>query len=668
MTRIDLIVNGAQVKASVNGVLTGGMTGVRVHIRYDSRWNGLIKTLVCKSNVSNELCNVVRCVLDVDAESTVAHEVMVAGRRLYLGIEGRTADGTEVYPTCWVDCGLIHDGANANADPTTQPTPDTWEQIQQQMGSLHKLDTDNKSSLVAAINEAMTKGGGIKGDPGYTPVKGVDYFDGEPGDDGYTPIKGVDYWTEEDQEAILDQCEDWIADAMAQRAQIEPEFANSIEECLDTTKLYVLPDGYIYAYAKSITDCPEIVIEEQADAYYNKNGSITSGEGFASKNTNIIPVTPGDVLTYTGKGRWNVPSVLWYQADGSVLSYEQHADTVNNKITTATVTAPEGATGVRFVSFEGGTSFEKIDLDVSWVYCYASEHSSTWVNTGHAFVPADYEDRIVVMEEKVEDLSNGVTEPLYNKKIVYDGDSICYGAGYRGGYARIIGELTAGTYVNQAEGGARLVTRGSHSWHSVVDNLPNLPTDGDLYCFEGGINDYWTSGMILGTFSNTDYKGELDKTTVCGALEAIFRYALDHFVGKPICFVITHKIQETAFKTNSSGNTFQEYRDAMVGICRKYSIPYYDAFTESGLNGWNDAHNDAFFTEGDGCHPNVEGYRRYYVPQLLDLFRRIIRHNGTESILYFDAIRKYLDDSFNTEEWTFELGDGSVVTKQVVLK
>lgn len=30
----------------------------------------------------------------------------------------------------------------------------------------------------------------VKGDPGYTPVKGVDYFDGK---DGYTPIKGVDY-------------------------------------------------------------------------------------------------------------------------------------------------------------------------------------------------------------------------------------------------------------------------------------------------------------------------------------------------------------------------------------------------------------------------------------------------------------------------------------------
>lgn len=41
---------------------------------------------------------------------------------------------------------------------------------------------------------------GDKGDPGdagYTPIKGVDYFDGEkgdPGEDGYTPVKGIDYF------------------------------------------------------------------------------------------------------------------------------------------------------------------------------------------------------------------------------------------------------------------------------------------------------------------------------------------------------------------------------------------------------------------------------------------------------------------------------------------
>lgn len=35
---------------------------------------------------------------------------------------------------------------------------------------------------------------GEDGKDGYTPIKGVDYFDGQDGKDGYTPIKGVDYF------------------------------------------------------------------------------------------------------------------------------------------------------------------------------------------------------------------------------------------------------------------------------------------------------------------------------------------------------------------------------------------------------------------------------------------------------------------------------------------
>ncbi len=41
------------------------------------------------------------------------------------------------------------------------------------------------------------KGDSVKGDPGYTPRKGVDYFDGrdgDKGDPGHTPVKGVDYF------------------------------------------------------------------------------------------------------------------------------------------------------------------------------------------------------------------------------------------------------------------------------------------------------------------------------------------------------------------------------------------------------------------------------------------------------------------------------------------
>lgn len=62
----------------------------------------------------------------------------------------------------------------------------------------------------------------LQGNDGYTPQKGIDYFDGEKGDpftyddftpeqlealkgaDGKTPIKGQDYFTEADKTELVD--------------------------------------------------------------------------------------------------------------------------------------------------------------------------------------------------------------------------------------------------------------------------------------------------------------------------------------------------------------------------------------------------------------------------------------------------------------------------------
>lgn len=258
---------------------------------------------------------------------------------------------------------------------------------------------------------------------------------------------------------------------------------------------------------------------------------------------------------------------------------------------------------------------------------YYEDREKFWSDPGDVFnyIPHNLKEligRFVPFE--------AIQSPLTGKKIVYDGDSVAESRGNNGGgYAKLIADRVGCVYENQAAGGARLTSRpADKDYHSIVDNLPNLPTDGDLYCFEGGINDFWTP-KELGAFDKEDFTGDVDTNTVCGALEKIFRYAINTFVGKPICFVITHKIQTTAYKSNPNGNTFEDYRNAMVGICEKYSIPYYDAFSESGLNGWNDAQSNAYLTANtssaaDGCHPNEEGYKKYYVPQLIDLFEKIM--------------------------------------------
>lgn len=238
---------------------------------------------------------------------------------------------------------------------------------------------------------------------------------------------------------------------------------------------------------------------------------------------------------------------------------------------------------------------------------------------------------LIKFQKQIFTVKDGNKSPLYGKKIVYDGDSIATGLFGDGGYAKLISDQVKCEYVNFAQGGGILSATTDESRHSVVNNLMNLPKDGDLYCFEGGINDYWKQ-IPLGTYDECDYTSYVDPNTVCGAIETIFRYAKSNITDKPVCFIIVHKIQETAYNANSKGDTFSDYHDAMVGICEKYSIPYYDAFLNSELDGADKEMSNLYLTGNmdgipDGCHPNKEGYIRYYVPQLIEIFEKTYLYN-----------------------------------------
>jgi lysophospholipase L1-like esterase len=364
-----------------------------------------------------------------------------------------------------------------------------------------------------------------------------------------------------------------------------------------------------------MSEPPKIEYEERTGGYWyadewNATGKFNNSSSTSAKRTNIIPVTPGDTFDYKGYAETAPDSVVWLDASQRYISDEKY----NSTSSFTRVTVPQGASYVWFSSFQYTTNINAVILEVKWVNCQSIEEIYVWTNTGISYAPSGGTEVVTT------------PDVLANKKIVYDGDSICMGYNAEGGYPSLIATVTGGSYDNQGVGGGRLTYDTTR--HSVVNNLANLPIDGDLYCFQGGINDYW-GNVSLGTCTQGDYTSTVDTTTICGALEEIFRYALNNFVGKPICFIITHKIQNTAYQKNTAGHTFKDYRDAMVEVCEKYSIPYYDAFSTSGLNGWNDAQNNAYLTANgskipDGTHPNKEGYKRYYVPQLLTLFRSIL--------------------------------------------
>lgn len=135
--------------------ITAGMIGAKVKILYtDPVWDGLSKTVVFKGAGTKD-------VVTQDQFVTIPAEVIAQDYvRLQVGIYGTDAEGVLAIPTLWADLGTVKPGADPSGDTTTDPSLPVWAQLQGMIGNLDDLDTNAKNNLVAAVNEAMTKGGG----------------------------------------------------------------------------------------------------------------------------------------------------------------------------------------------------------------------------------------------------------------------------------------------------------------------------------------------------------------------------------------------------------------------------------------------------------------------------------------------------------------------------
>ncbi len=216
---------------------------------------------------------------------------------------------------------------------------------------------------------------------------------------------------------------------------------------------------------------------------------------------------------------------------------------------------------------------------------------------------------------------------LDGKKIGYNGDSIFAGFLFGenangGGPAEIIARLTGCFYENRAKGGATIAITNDDR-HNIVSDIDNMAKDLDLICFEGGVNDYWLN-VPLGTISPAaDFTCVLNVSTFMGALESLFRKALNRWPGKPIVFIIPHKIFG-AYGASKDDTAYADYTNGAREVCKKYGIPYIDGEAVFNLNGLNQLHRNLYFRDCDGVHPNEEGYRRYWAGPMISLFASLL--------------------------------------------
>lgn len=131
-----------------------GIVGAVVSIAYtDPAWDSLRKTVVFRGAVTKD-------VLDAGNEVAIPTEtVSSAGVTLYMGVYGVDAENNVVIPTVWTELGVVQGAATPSGDASTDSSLPVWAQVQDMIGNLDALDSEVKSNLVAAINEALAKSG-----------------------------------------------------------------------------------------------------------------------------------------------------------------------------------------------------------------------------------------------------------------------------------------------------------------------------------------------------------------------------------------------------------------------------------------------------------------------------------------------------------------------------
>lgn len=451
MTTIDLTVTGAIAKAEVSGALTAGMTGIPVHISWDEEWEKLNKTLLCQSGAGTF------ALLFVQGQTTLPPEVLQRTENgknvLFLGLEGRKADGTLVIPSTMAYCGEILPGAQAQPLFSRKQENGAWAQVLEKIGDLERLRTLHRTDLVTAINEAaglevgssgyylpavtqaddasltlafapsdsempavedvtVTLPAGPQGPQGE---KGNDGAKGENGADGKTPVRGEDYWTSEDQALMRTQLNAYLSEELAKRSRLQPEFANSPDECTDTSRLYILPDGYIYAYmrqsgAQQITE-PIVGTDDNPytdNARIGSDGSVATGySGYVTTplidlKAYSVPFTLHfDGVPYIREAMETYTKMCTYTAAKGKIHCGNHtAATVDSffNISDSDVTVDDNGNAtivfsqeittnlgeeIRYLRLSGKGTAAQSNIYVTRV---ASATTEQWVNTGIAFV------------------------------------------------------------------------------------------------------------------------------------------------------------------------------------------------------------------------------------------------------------------------------------------
>ena len=564
--------------------------------------------------------------------------------------------------------------------------------------SVSESTADGGSNVVTfSDGKTLTVKNGSKGSAGK------DGSDGQDGADGKTPVKGVDYFTEADKSEFSE----YIASELAKRGQLAPAYpeGDTVDEALawlaengDQTKMYVLPDGMIYAWMYkevAVGGYTNMVDPSSSDfnatKRYNASGAITTGGGSTGFVSNMFDIKAGDVLyikgvtgsTSTsatapifvaaklksdGSNVMNSHAMYLAQPLGATVATGQQAWNAIETLTDGTVkwtyavnnagsnTAPKSANGsadavktrIAGVATNG---FDNIIVTVNEEIREPEVIKQyQWASTGHAFVPADYENRIIALEaedteireeiaiakaetdeaiaELQEQIDSGAASAKSGARWFALGDSITEGwtsavdASASNGYKQFLNTNVAERWVNivAEKNGYELTNHGIGGTGYLKGDTNNARLLADTLDFSQcdfvtlayGVND-WKFAVNIGSMN--------DDITAGGSMVANMRYVIKKILAdNPYCkiFVITpincrsYGTYDTNYGINYKGGTtgalnglgLQDIFDRMKEVCDYHGIELIDVTHSSVVNREN-----ITTVLADYVHPTVECHK-----------------------------------------------------------